>query len=1181
MLKQSDILPEVTLQPHQEEIRRKALKSPQRLLLLHSLGSGKSLSGITAAEAQGQPYTAIAPASLRQNYLKEIDNFTEKTVHSHAMSYSELAQNKPVDKNHTLIFDEAQNIRNPEAKRTIKAIEESDKAKQLILLSGTPIVNRPGDLVPLIRMLTGKNFTPDSFEHRYVDKKPVYSNLINRVLDRPSGSTINVKNKDELKKLLAGHIHHYDPGKPTVPTTYEDVPVTMSREQKNLYNAIWDKVPPWVRWQLNSEMEPSGEELKKTVAFLTGPRQASLSDYPYIRDKDPYKAFKRSPKLVEAHKRIMDSLGSDERQKALVFSNFIDAGLVPLSAALKRSNIPHGTFYGGLNDKERKKLVDDYNADKLRVALLGPSGTEGLSFRGTQQVHLLDPHFGPVRGRQSVGRALRFDSHIGLPEDLKNVKVYRYISRLPLSLQARILQSIGFDQEHKTHATDDHLKNISERKEKLNQKFIDVLKEISQESHGEKKAAYVLPVALGLASALAGILTARHYRMNHTSPDYETQRNMLVGGLLGLGGTLAGQTLVGHIAEKGMTNGKKNTLDDTRRIMDASGNPKEMSVSLEPGMENAYYMPPSEFNETPEDQRYGYVRLDPKYNNPSILAHELGHASIQNKGGWLSRLNQNYLIPLSSGLSTFNNAGLAPLVGYAHGPLAGMLAGAAGGIVAGVPQLINEFQASNRAVKNLRNAGYSNEDVSKAKKQLGSAWTTYLAGNMLPGMMSGGAVGLLTKGANDTTLRDVSSASCLELTTKHQSKRADVNGDDVNNGSERVVSPKSAKEILHGGEGDNKKDDEFDKKELVKGMDHEREHTTSKKIQKEIAKDHLTEDPEYYEKLEKIEKKSVDKLIKLRSILRKFKLEADRNNYHYFLVANDPSDPLAGAEVSRVIDNPDSIIRKHIQLHKDFSINSGYQNIKWAQDNINKELPDVYIIKGNPDVDVNNKKLYDKFYNDVAQYVINKGYIVGFDDGLPYTTPPGGKFWIGHSRGADRLRFANEFGAKTLRLDDYEPEQNRIEQQRKYDELFKKLNVNKISDVPIDMRPVPGPEHYTFNDDMKKALDTLLLEKNKNQIIQEKLNQITKLAEVVGKVRQHHKTPPSPEQVMLRQAKAYSDAGDYMSKHLILRQLMQSKPEAWHIDSDQGYTVGITHESGWRYHLPKHLISDMKIGELK
>ena len=44
---------------------------------------------------------------------------------------------------------------------------------------------------------------------------------------------------------------------------------------------------------------------------------------------------------------------------------------------------------------------------------------------------------------------------------------------------------------------------------------------------------------------------------------------------------------------------------------------------------------------------------------------------------------------------------------------------------------------------------------------------------------------------------------------------------------------------------------------------------------------------------------------------------------------------------------------------------------------------------------------------------------------------------------------------------------------------------------------------------------------------------------------------------------------------------MQSKPEAWHIDSDPGYTVGVTHEYGWRYHLPKHLIYDMKFGELK
>lgn len=63
------------------------------------------------------------------------------------------------------------------------------------------------------------------------------------------------------------------------------------------------------------------------------------------------------------------------------------------------------------------------------------------------------------------------------------------------------------------------------------------------------------------------------------------------------------------------------------------------------------------------------------------------------------------------------------------------------------------------------------------------------------------------------------------------------------------------KQKLIGGLADKIPDKAFNKKQLAKGMKVEREHTKDKQSQKEIAEDHLAEDPEYYEKLEKMEKK--------------------------------------------------------------------------------------------------------------------------------------------------------------------------------------------------------------------------------------------------------------------------------------------------------------------------------------
>lgn len=63
---------------------------------------------------------------------------------------------------------------------------------------------------------------------------------------------------------------------------------------------------------------------------------------------------------------------------------------------------------------------------------------------------------------------------------------------------------------------------------------------------------------------------------------------------------------------------------------------------------------------------------------------------------------------------------------------------------------------------------------------------------------------------------------------------------------------------LPGGKGEGKPDSAFKKDSLKQGMKVESEHTSDKAVQKEIAKDHLTEDPKYYKKLSRMERKNTD-----------------------------------------------------------------------------------------------------------------------------------------------------------------------------------------------------------------------------------------------------------------------------------------------------------------------------------
>jgi len=68
---------------------------------------------------------------------------------------------------------------------------------------------------------------------------------------------------------------------------------------------------------------------------------------------------------------------------------------------------------------------------------------------------------------------------------------------------------------------------------------------------------------------------------------------------------------------------------------------------------------------------------------------------------------------------------------------------------------------------------------------------------------------------------------------------------------------KRAAERLVGGKADGQPDSKFDKKQIKAGIKVEREHIPDPEARKEIAKDHLTEDPKYYSHLKEMENKYV------------------------------------------------------------------------------------------------------------------------------------------------------------------------------------------------------------------------------------------------------------------------------------------------------------------------------------
>jgi superfamily II DNA or RNA helicase len=468
--KSASLKPEIEPRQHQIQAADMA-KNTDGVLFYHGLGTGKSLSSLLASEAIGKPTLAFTPAALRTNYKKEIDKFTDGTTPYDVKSYN-AASTGAYEPKPTLVADEVQRLRN-QGKAYKGVMGAAQQADNRVLLSGTPLVNRPGDLASIINLMYGRQmYTPDQFEDRFSDVKVTkpFLGLFGAGKAEPI-----VKHEDELRRLLSGRIHYIgdklgeNDTKPK--TNINEVVVPMSKTQTNLVRMMEGKMPTWAKWLIRRNLPPNRQQSAQLNAFLSGMRQVSLTPYGFDKRLDLEKAFSNSTKLQRAFKDLHGEIAKPDG-KVMVYSNFIQSGLEPYSAALQRSNIPHVVFTGDMTDAQRKEAVDAYNSGKVKVVLIGPAGSEGISLRGTSRVQILDPHWNNARIQQAQGRAVRLDSHIHLPLEDRNVRIDRYVAEPQVGMVGKILGS------KPTVSADRYLYTRSKEKEQQIQQFVQILKEV-------------------------------------------------------------------------------------------------------------------------------------------------------------------------------------------------------------------------------------------------------------------------------------------------------------------------------------------------------------------------------------------------------------------------------------------------------------------------------------------------------------------------------------------------------------------------------------------------------------------------------------------------------------------------------------------------------------------------------
>lgn len=466
------------LRPHQQRVVER-MRNQDGLVVAHGLGSGKTLTALATAEDQKGKTNVVVPAALQGNFRKEMTKHVPTPDAKYdVQSLQRVTRSGELPKADLTVVDEAHRLRDPGSAGR-KAIHTSDTGKRM-LLTGTPAYNRPYDLASLVNVAAGKNVFPGAqadFDRRYIAEKQVNPGLFARLFRgvKP-GATQELQNRDELAQHFGDWVDYHENSTEGFPGRKDHfIEAEMSPEQKRVYDTVLDQAPGWVKYKVQKNLPPSKAESKNLNAFLSAARQVSVSPGGFDTTMTPERAAEVTPKIQKAYERLQERLKADPQHRAVVYSNFLDAGISPYETLLKRDAVPYGRFTGSEDAKSREQLVRDYNEGRLKALLLSSAGGEGLDLKGTRQIQILEPHWNKEKLEQVIGRGIRYQSHEHLPEDQRSVDVEHYLSTLPQpGLFARMFGA------KRPSGTDEYLRTISEQKDRLNQQVRDILREQTQ-----------------------------------------------------------------------------------------------------------------------------------------------------------------------------------------------------------------------------------------------------------------------------------------------------------------------------------------------------------------------------------------------------------------------------------------------------------------------------------------------------------------------------------------------------------------------------------------------------------------------------------------------------------------------------------------------------------------------------
>lgn len=418
----------------------------ESVLIADEMGLGKTIQALGICNnTNAHKILIVCPASLKLNWKREAEKWlTEKKeieilngkeatrqANIYIINYDILSKHKWIAEENwdIVICDESHYLKNPKAIRTKAALEILKKAKKKIMLTGTPIMNRPIELQAVLAAL-GCDFAKNWFGYA--------KRYCGAYKSRFGWDVSGASNLEELQEKLRSSV--------MIRRLKKDVLLDLPSKTRQIIEIPADKFSSALKKEMKImqsyeekkaelvELKKRASEQKDDSAFkskIESLRNALSVDFAEISRVRHETALDKVEFTIEY---ITDMLES--RDKIILFAHHIDV-IDKLSSAFPDISVK---FTGEMTAEDKQRSVDRFQSDpncKIFIGSIMAAGV-GITLTAANTVVFHELEWTPSAISQAEDRAHR----IGQKE---NVLIQHLV--IDSSIDAMLAKKIKAKQE--------------------------------------------------------------------------------------------------------------------------------------------------------------------------------------------------------------------------------------------------------------------------------------------------------------------------------------------------------------------------------------------------------------------------------------------------------------------------------------------------------------------------------------------------------------------------------------------------------------------------------------------------------------------------------------------------------------------------------------------------------------